>query len=86
MTVALKPKTSSVILKILKFLIQNQALGVNIKSKPNGEKTRGIASLHYDIMPPEAKGYFEEICAAKGLMINRHVTPKGQVLKGSNSL
>ena len=41
-----KTKTSSAILKILKIVIQNQVLGVNIKSKPTGEKTRGIASLH----------------------------------------
>ena len=46
MTIAPEPKTSSVILEILKILIQNQALGVNFNIKPVGEKTRGIASLH----------------------------------------
>ena len=53
--------------------------------KPFGEKTgstrvktRGIVSLQYNILPPGAKGYFDEIRTAGGL-INRHVTPRGQV-------
>jgi hypothetical protein len=36
MTIALKTKTFSVILKILEILIQNQALGVNFTLKPVG--------------------------------------------------
>ena len=50
-TIGVKTKTSSVILEILKILIQNQALGVNFNIKPVGEKTRGIASLHYKQKP-----------------------------------
>ena len=34
--------------------------------KPVGEKTRSIASLHDDILPPGAKGDFGEFCAARG--------------------
>ena len=61
-----KTKTFSAILKILKILIQNQALGVNFTLKPVGEKTRSIASLHDDILPPGAKGDFGEFRAARG--------------------
>ncbi|MCF8300321.1 MAG: hypothetical protein K9I55_04660, partial [Haliscomenobacter sp.] len=44
-TITPKSKTFSVILKILKILIQNQELGVKITWKSVGEKTRSIASL-----------------------------------------
>ena len=73
------PKTSSVILKIL---IQNRVKVGKIILKPVGEKTRGIASLPYDIVPPEAKEYFGGNCAARGQIIYRHVTPGGQVSNG----
>ena len=44
-TLMLKPKTSSVILEILKILIQNQLIAGKVILKPIAEKTRGIASL-----------------------------------------
>ena len=46
------------------FFIKND--WENISLKPLGEKTRGSASLHHDILPPGTKGYFGGICAAKG--------------------
>jgi len=51
------------------------------KRRSTRVETRGIASLQYKILPPGAKGYFEEIRAAKGLIVNRHVTPKGSGMK-----
>jgi hypothetical protein len=60
MTIALKPKTSSVILEILKILIQNRALGVKLTWKPVEEKTRSIAPLpgkkvRYNPVNPDSK-------------------------------
>ena len=66
MTTTPKPKTFSAILKILEILIQNRALGVNFTLKPVGEKTQSIASLHDDILPPGAIGYFGGILCRQG--------------------
>jgi hypothetical protein len=46
LTLTSESKTSSLILKILEILIQNQVLRVKFTLKPIGEKTRSIASLH----------------------------------------
>jgi hypothetical protein len=35
-------------------------------------------------VPPGTKGYIKEICAARGIKINRHVTPRGSGLKSVN--
>ena len=80
-TITLNPKTSSV--NPVNPVNPDSKAGVKgkFKLKTFGEKTRSIASLHYDILPPGAKGDFGGNCAARGLMINRQKLCR-QGLKG----
>ena len=50
-----KTKTFSAILKILKIRDSKPGVRGEFTLKPIGEKTRGIASLHYDILPPRGQ-------------------------------